>query len=243
MSYPVMPYAAAHKWEPMAAKRGVSKVARSSRGFMRAYQRAGSWAKLSPEWKAKRNAFVARHMAQGKSEKLWKNGQPSRRALALIMWAYMPPGRPSGVKPNPPATQHHRKQSSELYDRELQHGILAETFLDPSLSEEVAEEIARRNLRKDSEHYAKLLRKARKGFDAQSNPPARRWPVEALFEHSDGLTRYYFHQPYQGARVQYQKWERSSHTDTWGWQWTRRLSKGRANQQVQTLRSSGYHQV
>lgn len=94
-----MSYAAAHKWEPMAAKLGVSKVARSSRGFMRAYQRAGSFAKLPEKWKRKREAFIARHMAQGKSEQLWKNGKPSRRALALIMWAYMPP------KNNPPNTQ------------------------------------------------------------------------------------------------------------------------------------------
>jgi hypothetical protein len=99
MSYRAMSYAAAHKWEPMAAKLGVSKVARSSRGFMRAYQRAGSFAKLPEKWKRKREAFIARHMAQGKKEQLWKNGKPSRRALALIMWAYMPPKR------NPPITQ------------------------------------------------------------------------------------------------------------------------------------------
>lgn len=92
-SYPVMSYAAAHKWEAMAKRLGVSTVARSSRGFMRAYQRAGSWSKLPEAWKRKRNAFVARHMAQGKKEQLWKGGTPSRRALALIMWAYMPPKR------------------------------------------------------------------------------------------------------------------------------------------------------
>src|SRR6056297_1352881 len=93
MSFPVISYAAARKWEPMAARKGVSKVARSSRGFMRAYQRAGSWAKLPESWKRKRNAFVARHMAQVRQnrERLWQGGQPSRRALALIMWAYMPP--------------------------------------------------------------------------------------------------------------------------------------------------------
>lgn len=92
-SYPVMSYAAAHKWEALARQKGVSEVARSSRGFMRAYQRAGSWKNLPEAWKRKRNAFVARHMAQGKKEQLWKGGTPSRRALALIMWAYMPPKR------------------------------------------------------------------------------------------------------------------------------------------------------
>lgn len=93
---PVMSYAAAHRWEPMAKARGVSAVARSERGFMRAYQRAGTWAKLDPWWKARRHAFVARHMAQGRHEKLWKPNKsggltPSRRALSLIMWAYYPP--------------------------------------------------------------------------------------------------------------------------------------------------------
>ena len=90
--WPVISYASARKWEPEARKRGVSKVARSSSGFMRAYQRAGSWAKLSDKWKAKRNAFVSRHMAQARKnkEKLWTKGKPSRRALALLMWAYRP---------------------------------------------------------------------------------------------------------------------------------------------------------
>lgn len=106
----VMTYAAAHKWESLARSKGVSKVARSQRGFMRAYERAGSWSKLPEKWKRKRNAFVARHMAQVRQnrEKLWKDGKASRRALALIMWAYMPPGRPKQVRPNP-----LRKGSSE----------------------------------------------------------------------------------------------------------------------------------
>jgi hypothetical protein len=62
---------------------------------MRAYQRAGSFARLPERWKKKREAFIKRHMAQGRNEQLWKGGQPSRRALALLMWAYMPPGRRS----------------------------------------------------------------------------------------------------------------------------------------------------
>lgn len=240
MNYPVMSYKQAHAWEKEAARRGVSKVARSSRGFMRAYQRAGSWKNLSPEWKRKRNAFVARHMAQGKSEQLWKDGKPSRRALALIMWAYMPPGRSKKSRPNPPETEIIRNQ--ELYDRELDHGIIAEKVLN-GVSAAEARKIAKRNLEKDPEHYVKLMREARESFDVRRNPPVKRWPIEALFERNDGLTRYYFYQPYQGARVQYQKWERSHVTDVWGHQWTRRLSKNRANQQVQTLRSKGYRQL
>jgi hypothetical protein len=97
----VMTYAAAHRWETVAAAQGVSAVARSARGFMRAYQRAGTWSKLPEFWKRRRNAFVARHMAQVPmtGEDLWKVDRktgkrvPSRRCLALIMWAFLPPGK------------------------------------------------------------------------------------------------------------------------------------------------------
>jgi len=99
-SYPHLSYASAHRWGDLAKARGVSQVARSGRGFMRAYQSAGSWSKLSDAWKRKRDGFIARHMAQvrSKNERLWvrnKSGTmvPSRRCLALIMWAYMPKGR------------------------------------------------------------------------------------------------------------------------------------------------------
>jgi hypothetical protein len=92
---PVISYAAAHRWEALARAKGVSAVARSPRGFMRAYEKAGTWARLDPWWKARRNAFVARHMAQGKHEPLWKRDKagklrPSRRCLALLCWAYRP---------------------------------------------------------------------------------------------------------------------------------------------------------
>lgn len=100
-NYPAMTYAAAHKWEPLAAKWGVSEVARSSRGFMRAYQKARTFAALPEFWKRRREGFISRHMAQVPmtGENLWKTDRrtgkrvPSRRALALIQWAFMPPGR------------------------------------------------------------------------------------------------------------------------------------------------------
>ena len=85
--------------EPVAADKNVSEVARSSRGFVTAYERAegnpdflgtdrysGQW------WDDRRKAFVSRHMGQIKrnSEPLWKDGEPTRRHLALMMWAYTP---------------------------------------------------------------------------------------------------------------------------------------------------------
>lgn len=102
----------------MAKAKNVSAVARSGRGFMRAYEKAGSWAALDQWWKDRRDNFVSRHMAQvrQRGEKLWKNGHPSRRALALIMWAYMPPGKTT--KSNP----LYRTGRHLLFTKELPEG-------------------------------------------------------------------------------------------------------------------------
>lgn len=76
---------------------GVSKVARSPRGFLAAYKKAqGRPERLSDTWDEKREAFIKRHMAQVKKRKepLWETArgkkQPTRRHLALIAWAYSP---------------------------------------------------------------------------------------------------------------------------------------------------------
>jgi len=90
MNYLWLPLNEVEYWEPLANKLGVSKVARSKNGFLPKYKRYGS--DISEEWKSKRNAFIKRHMAQVKKskEKLFKDGVPTRRHLALIMWAYSP---------------------------------------------------------------------------------------------------------------------------------------------------------
>jgi hypothetical protein len=100
---PAISYATAHRWEALAKAKGVSAVARSSRGFMRAYERAGTWDNVGDYWRRRREAFLARHLAQVRQqgEALWRRDrsgklQPSRRCLALIMWAYMPPQRNPG---------------------------------------------------------------------------------------------------------------------------------------------------
>jgi hypothetical protein len=82
------------KFVPMMVRRHVSEVARSPRGFLPAYRLAGGkHSALSLAWRAKREGFVARHMAQVRAsgESLWDyRGFPSRRHLALIAWAYTP---------------------------------------------------------------------------------------------------------------------------------------------------------
>jgi hypothetical protein len=80
-------------FEPMADDLGVSEVARSRNGFLGAYRRAdGDPDALDDAWVAKREAFLKRHLAQVAihDEPLWEDGQPTRRHLALIMWAYSP---------------------------------------------------------------------------------------------------------------------------------------------------------
>lgn len=76
-------------WEGLAAERGVSEVARSSRGFLTAYKQG----RITPWWSKRRHGFLNRMLAQLKrrGEPLWeKDGTPTRRHLALIMWAYSP---------------------------------------------------------------------------------------------------------------------------------------------------------
>lgn len=103
--YRVMPYKAAHAWEKQAEARGVSAVARSSRGFMRAYEAAGTWGRLSPWWRRRRAGFLARHIAQAmRGENIWERTRdgawrPTRRSLAMICWAFMPPRKPKGCRP------------------------------------------------------------------------------------------------------------------------------------------------
>jgi len=77
---------------PEIRRQGVSAVARSPRGFIPAYTRAMKRANLSQTWKQRRGAFVARHMAQvrHRDEPLWVDGEPTRRHLALVAWAYSP---------------------------------------------------------------------------------------------------------------------------------------------------------
>lgn len=90
MCFQWMSVALMQKFIPLARRRGVSKVARGRGGFVPTYERAGEPENMSPEWVRKRKGFIARHMAQGKKEAMWKDGEPTRRHLALMMWAYTP---------------------------------------------------------------------------------------------------------------------------------------------------------
>lgn len=90
--YPFLSVSTVLKFEPLAAERGVSEVARSRRGFLAQYKRHGQIG-LDPYWWTRRKNFISRHMAQlvGRDEALFQaDGTPTRRHLALIMWAYSP---------------------------------------------------------------------------------------------------------------------------------------------------------
>lgn len=85
---------------PWAETIGVSSVARGPGGFIEQFQKAkGDESKLkkmtfskNQSWWDRRNGFIKRHMAQVKKRKepLWRNGIPTRRHFALLMWAYTP---------------------------------------------------------------------------------------------------------------------------------------------------------
>lgn len=82
------------RWVPAARRRGVSVVARGPRGFLAAYRAAGGDpSRLTEAWRRKRAGFVARHAGQmaARGEPVrGRDGAPTRRALALVMWAYDP---------------------------------------------------------------------------------------------------------------------------------------------------------
>jgi len=102
-------------WEPAAARLGVSKVARGRSGFLRAYEGG----RLTPSWEEKRHGFIARHVAQAeaKGEPWFRDGAPTRRHLALIMWGYSPqPGklRRPNPAPSPQEIEFYSEGACEL---------------------------------------------------------------------------------------------------------------------------------
>jgi hypothetical protein len=82
MTYKWLPLAEVLKYEPEMERLGVSKVARSYRGFLTMYKVVKSSSKVSPWWKNRRENFIRRHTAQYKIRPTY------RRWLALIAWAY-----------------------------------------------------------------------------------------------------------------------------------------------------------
>lgn len=98
--HPWLPLALVEAAVPAMQAQGVSQVARGSQGFIEAYRSAdGKPAALGDNqwkgrpWRKVRNEFVARHMGQvqKRGEPLWtEDGEPTRRHLALIAWAYSP---------------------------------------------------------------------------------------------------------------------------------------------------------
>jgi hypothetical protein len=77
-----------------AAEQDVSERARAPGQFVDQYRAAGGDRNLlDPAWAKKRDGFVARHMAQveASNEDLFTpDGEPTRRHLALAVWAYSP---------------------------------------------------------------------------------------------------------------------------------------------------------
>lgn len=102
MAPPALPLRTVLRWEGYAAARRVSEVARSSRGFVRALEAAGSVRALSPAWQRERENFLARHLPQilGSEGDRWlaSSGLPTDHALAVLMWAYWPANHRSDLR-------------------------------------------------------------------------------------------------------------------------------------------------
>ncbi len=86
--YPWLSLSEIAKYEPEMKRLGVSKVARSERGFLTMFKEVRDPRKVSEYWKNRRRGFIARHMAQFKVDRGY------RRWLSLICWAYMPTIKP-----------------------------------------------------------------------------------------------------------------------------------------------------
>jgi len=95
-----------NKIEPVAEELSVSKVARGPGGFLEVYRSVrgrpdsmkNQWYTERHNWNKRREGFIKRHLAQiqKQDEPIWdENGHPTRRHLALMMWAYSPD--PEGV--------------------------------------------------------------------------------------------------------------------------------------------------
>lgn len=82
--YKYMTLAQIRKYEPEMKRLKVSEVARSPRGFLTAYKRAGKSSALAESWHNRRYGFIRRHLAQ------YKANPTRRRKLALQAWAYNP---------------------------------------------------------------------------------------------------------------------------------------------------------
>ncbi len=108
MRHPFLSLSTVLAWEPTMARLGVSEVARSPRGFVRAFEELGH-SRLTDYWYRRREGFISRHMAQiiANDEPLYdKHGLPTRRHLALVAWAFSPDPRNLAV-----ALDHERRST------------------------------------------------------------------------------------------------------------------------------------
>ncbi len=92
MTFPWMPVELVESIVPTLIENGVSEVARSPRGFIRAYGHFRTPMRMSIEfvpgervtWAQKRELFIRRTLAA------YKKNPSFRRALSLMAWAFMP---------------------------------------------------------------------------------------------------------------------------------------------------------
>jgi hypothetical protein len=90
LTWRYVPLRDVHAAVGIAERLGVSEVARSSRGFVSAYERFGKASHVENAidpfsgqlWGVRRSAFIARHLPQ------YDENPTLRRKIALLMWAF-----------------------------------------------------------------------------------------------------------------------------------------------------------
>jgi hypothetical protein len=119
-TYPYLDLAVVESFVYRMQKAGVSEVARSKGGFLPAFRKAGGDpSKLSVTWRKRRDAFIARHIAQANAngEELIRATGPSRRHLALIAWAYSP--TPKALPKGAPGHAKGMRVQTLIFDPDL----------------------------------------------------------------------------------------------------------------------------
>jgi len=99
MNYPFLARSQVITALPEIDKRRVSLVARgkrksrqTSRGFLQVWlnkESLDSFATVNTTWNERRNNFIKRHL-KSKGGLWMRNGEPTRKHLALISWGYSP---------------------------------------------------------------------------------------------------------------------------------------------------------
>lgn len=243
-----LPLAVVEAAVPEAAQAGVSEVARGPNGFLGVYRAAGSPRAVPEAWRAKREGFVKRHMAQVKErgEPLWVDGAPTRRHLALVMWAYSPtPAKldkwlaEAGPMENPVAGNSPGRLFHGTNNDVVGQRILADGFVAPPTQEQLTAKYGKHSHQRPVSGKTYVTRSPRYAliYALGANMAGKEDLLQHLLERDPKTTRYgwiFEVQPEPSARV-------SIDEDTIGeWAANGKFGLDKEGQQVGQVRPGGF---